>query len=130
MPLREPFVLFPKDDVNEAKRVPMRERRRGLQAVFFCSMKSTSASTDAKAFTPTSSSSTLIPNSCSRPSTSSRASMESRPRPSPKSGAAFSIEAGSSVQLEPPDDELFDPPRLFGSPGSSRRAIYTGRLAG
>src|SRR5688572_22376278 len=58
-------------------------------------MKSTSAFTDANAFTPTSSSSTLIPNSCSSPSTSSSASIESSPRPSPKSGASFAMLFGS-----------------------------------
>src|SRR6266536_2144619 len=84
------------DGVHETERIGMRQlRRRSHQAIFLCSMKSTSALTEAKALTPTSSSSTLIPNSCSSPSTSSRASIESSPSPSPKSGASFWIVVGS-----------------------------------
>src|SRR6266581_3885592 len=85
----EALARLREDGVHETERIGMRQlRRRSHQAIFLCSMKSTSALTEAKALTPTSSSSTLIPNSCSSPSTSSKASIESSPRPSPKSGAS------------------------------------------
>src|SRR6266545_6824299 len=90
------FLIARLDDrFNEAEGVRVRKLGQDPHAIFFCSMKSQRASTDANALTPTSSSSTLMPNSCSRPSTSSSASIESRPSPSPKSGASFWIVVGS-----------------------------------
>src|SRR5262249_26634468 len=129
------------DGLDEAEGVSVRKLGGGRHAFFFCSMKSQRALTEAKAFTPTSSSSTLIPNSCSSPRTSSRASIESRPRPSPKSGASSTIVAGSMSSFKRRTIKLLtfgaSSSRVIGSPSkndyrcSSRHSsVHAPHLAG